>query len=282
MQLHDLFRAADGHWVTNRDLLRHLEDVHAPECDLLFVHSEMSLGVPNPDMGRRGLLEALIEVLWATGIRTIAMPTFTFSFCNGNPYDPQRSKSQMGALNEFFRASPESERSKDPLMSVAVSGADTSIISGLPHTSLGRGSTFDRLHHLGARVRFLFLGVSPAKCFTYTHYVEKCLEVPYRYDRKLTGNVVIGGAEQEETWTLFVRYAGVQPTTSMKFVDLMRGEGVMREVACGDSFISCIPEPAGYAAIENRLQHDIDYFLERPYPREQRDTQFHPNNMVAL
>ena len=282
MQLSNLFRAADGHWVTNQDLLRHLQDVHAPECDLLFVHSEMSFGAPNPDLGRRGLLEALIEVLRATGVRTIAMPTFTFSFCNGNSYDRQRSKSQMGALNEYFRALPDSERSGDPLMSVAVSGNDSSIIRDLPHTSLGGGSTFDKLHHLGARVRFLFLGVSPAKCFTYTHYVEKCLEVPYRYDRELTGAVAADGAEHDETWTLFVRYGGVQPTTSLKFVDLMRREGVMREVACGNSFISCIAEPAGYAAIENRLQQDIDYFLETPYPRGQRDKRFHPNNMVAL
>jgi aminoglycoside 3-N-acetyltransferase len=282
MQLRNLFRAADGRWITNQDFLQCLQDVSAPECDLLFVHSEMSFGSPNPELGRRGLLEALLEVLRATGVRTIAMPTFTFSFCNGTSYDKQRSKSQMGALNEFFRTLPESERSQDPLMSVTVSGSDMSIIRDLPHTSLGRGSTLDRIHRLGDRVRFLFLGVSPAKCFTYTHYVEKCLEVPYRYDRDLTGTVIDGEAAREETWKLFVRYGGVAPTTSSKFVNMMKSERVMQEVACGDSFIRSIAEPAGYAAVEGRLLHDIDYFLETPYPREYRDTEFHPENMVAL
>jgi len=282
MQQHNLFQSSNGLWITNRDFLECLRKVQAPECDLLFVHSEMSFGQPSADLGRRGLLEALIEVLQATGVRTIAMPAFTFSFCNGVPYDKLRSRSQMGALNEFFRVLPETERSSDPLMSVAVSGGDVSIIRDLPDTSLGRGSTFDRIHQLGDRVRFLFLGVSPAKCFTYTHYVEKCLEVPYRYDRRFTGTVIDEGTERDETWTLFVRYGGVVPTTSAKFVNAMRGERVMHEVACGDSFISSIAEPAGYKAVEERLLADVDYFLETPYPRERRDTDFHAENMVAL
>jgi aminoglycoside 3-N-acetyltransferase len=282
MQEHNLFQTADGRWISNRDFLQLLQEVKAPECDLLFVHSEMSFGIPNPELGRRGLLEALADVLRATGVPTIAMPTFTFSFCNGVPYDRHRSRSQMGALNEYFRALPETERSEDPLMSVAVSGRDMSIIRDLPHTSLGRGSTFDRHHDLGDRVRFLFLGVSPAKCFTYTHYVEKCVEVPYRYDRKFTGTIVDGDAERDETWELFVRYKGVEPTKSLKFVEAMRNEKVMLEVTCGDSFISSIAEPAGYRAIETRLLQDIDYFLETPYVRERLEKEFHAENMVAL
>ncbi|HSY49340.1 MAG TPA: AAC(3) family N-acetyltransferase [Thermoanaerobaculia bacterium] len=282
MQTHNLFKTSSGRWVTNVDFLKCLQAVKAPACDLLFVHSEMSFGVPSADLGRRGLLEVLIEALKATGVRTIAMPTFTFSFCNGVPYDRLKSRSQMGALNEFFRALPETERSQDPLMSVAVAGSETSIVRDLPHASLGRGSTFDRIHQLGDRVRFLFLGVSPAKCFTYTHYVEKCLEVPYRYDRQFTGMVIDGGLPREETWTLFVRYGGVVPTTSLKFVDAMRRERIMLETPYGDSVISSIGEPEGYSAVESRLLADIDYFLDTPYPRERSDKQFQAENMVAL
>jgi aminoglycoside 3-N-acetyltransferase len=282
MKLRNLFQSKNGRWITNEDFLQCLRDVRATECDILFVHSEMSFGVPSPDLGRRGLLEALLEILYATGAGTIIMPTFTFSFCNSASYDKQKSRSQMGALNEFFRQLPETERSLDPLMSVAVAGRDTSIIRDLPHTSLGSGSTFDRIHQLGNQIRFLFLGVSPAKCFTYTHYVEKCLEVPYRYDREFKGAIIDRDHQYEEAWKLFVRYAGVTPTTSMKFVDAMRNEQVMQEVACGDSFVSSIAEPAGYAAVGNRLLQDIDYFLEAPYPREARNTGFHAENMVAL
>jgi aminoglycoside 3-N-acetyltransferase len=281
MQTRSLFQSANGP-VTDGDFLQCLHDVKAVDCDVLFVHSEMSFGAPDPDLGRRGLLEALFEILISTGASTIVMPTFTFSFCNGVSYDRQRSKSQMGALNEFFRKLPETERSQDPLMSVAVYGRDHSIIRDLPHTSLGRGSTFDRLHGLGNRVRFLFLGVSPAKCFTYTHYVEKCLNVPYRYDRQFQGTIVDGEVEREEVWTLFVRYEGVEPTTSMKFVEAMRDGGVMLEVPCGDSFISSIAEPAGYSAVESKLLQDMDYFLEKPFSRKNQDTRFEACNMVAL
>ncbi len=55
--------------------------------------------------------------------------------------------------------------------------------------SLGEGSALDILHHMDS-VKFLFFGAEMADCFTYVHYVEKIMEVPYRFDMPFEGNII--------------------------------------------------------------------------------------------
>src|SRR5690242_20383372 len=104
----------------------------------------MSFGKPNPELGKTGLLQAVLETLQALGVPTLCVPTFTFSFCNGVAYDPAQSRSKMGVLNEYIRRLPEAERSIDPLMSAAVLGADHQVVRDLGHRSIGAGCTFDK------------------------------------------------------------------------------------------------------------------------------------------
>jgi aminoglycoside 3-N-acetyltransferase len=279
-----LFRARDE--VTTSDLLRCLESVGAGDCRLLYVHSEMSFGRPNPELGKTGLLQAVLDTLLELGVPTLCMPTFTFSFCNGVAYDVTQSRSKMGVFNEYVRRLPQAERSIDPLMSAAVLGADHQVVRDLGHHSIGERSTFDKIH-AAKNARFLFLGVGAAKCFTYTHYVEERLRVPYRYDRDFTGTIIDGehrDGEQrrEETYTLYVRYKGVVPEASTKFEDFLVQDGLMKKVACGDNFISSIAEPVAYDTIAGKLRDDAGYFLAAPAP-EHKDTRFElQGEMVAL
>lgn len=267
--------------VTTSDLLRCLESVGAGDCRLLYIHSEMSFGTPNPELGKSGLLQAVLDTLLELGVPTLCVPTFTFSFCNGVPYDVKQSRSKMGAFNEYVRRLPQAERSIDPLMSAAVLGEDRQVVRDLGHHSIGAASTFDKIHGLG-HARFLFLGVGAAKCFTYTHYVEERLRVPYRYDRELTGTIIEGDRRREDTYTLFVRYHGVQPESSTKFEDFLVQSGRMKKVACGDNFISSVAEPVAYEAIAGKIREDADYFLAAPYPPDRKDTRFEVHDMVAL
>jgi aminoglycoside 3-N-acetyltransferase len=274
-----LFRGRDE--VTTSALRRALEAVGAGDGRLLYVHSEMSFGAPNPALGKAGLLEAVLDTLRALGVPTLCVPTFTFSFCNGVAYDAARSRSKMGVFNEYVRRLPEAERSRDPLMSSAVLGADHAVVRDLGHHSIGAGSTFDKLHAAGD-ARFLFLGVGAAKCFTYTHYVEERLRVPYRYDRAFTGTVTDGDAARQETYQLYVRYHGVVPESTTKFEDFLVAAGLMKKVACGDNFVSSIAEPIAYDAIAGKIADDPGYFLAAPAPA-QRDTRFELHGeMVAL
>ena len=167
MKTLNLFQSGDGSWVTSATLLTILEKIKAPEASVLYIHSGLNFGTPNPDLGRKELLAHLYGLIASLGVPTICFPTFTFSFCNGEDYNVQTSRSRMGALNEYVRGLPETVRSEDPLMSSVVVGEDHDLVHNLGKDSIGTNSTFDKLHQRGSGVKFLFFGVTVSDCFTW-------------------------------------------------------------------------------------------------------------------
>ena len=277
----DLFRARDGRWVTDQQIRTALEDVGAPDAKVVYMHTELSFGAPNQRFSRKQLLAALYETLSGIKVPTLCVPTFTFSFCNGEAYDVQRSASKMGALNEYIRQLPNALRSSDPLMSVALVGEERDLASDLGHHSIGSGSTFDKLHSRRG-VKFLFFGASLSKCFTYTHYVEEREKVYYRYNRDFTGTIMDHGRPYRDTYSLFVRYRNVMPSTEGRLEKELTRSGALKLARCGDAAISCIDEPTAYATIVGQLRADVNCYLVKPYPGDCLDREFAAHDMVAL
>lgn len=277
---YDLFLKKDGSWFTKDDLLRKLIEVKAHQSDILYIHTDMSFGVPNPKFTKNDLLQIFLDVLLELKVPTLCFPTFTFSFCNQEEYSVLKSKSYMGALNEFVRKKPEAIRSKDPLMSVALLGENKDLVESIGRFSVGKDSTFDKLHS-ASNVKFLFLGVSAAKCFTYTHYIENCLNVPYRYDREFRGIVVDGEQKTEEKYNLFIRYKDVVPTSKNEYEQFLINNNYMLHSSCGNSTISCVDEKISFTTLCEKIHSNINYMLDSPYPNNlEKEFEFH--RMVAL
>jgi aminoglycoside 3-N-acetyltransferase len=269
--------------VTSQGLREALVSVGADQCSVLYVHSAMTFGTPASGLSRRDLLDRLVDVVRSLGVATVCMPTFTFSFCNGEPFDRQRSRSFMGALNEHFRLLSDAERSVDPLMSVAAMGADLDLVRDLGEQSIGANSTFDKIAHRDD-VRFLFLGVRPGACFTYMHYLEWKAQVPYRYDRAFTGEVTDGGTSTSVTKQLFVRYNGVVASdTSFDYEAQLLELGHLRDARVGASSVSCMPRTEAEHLYLELLASDPNYFITEPFDIDRVDQAFHPPRpMVAL
>lgn len=277
-----LFKTTRGDPVTGDDVRRALDQVKALDCQILYMHSGLSFGLPNPGLSRGELLAAVYQALRQLAVPTLCVPTFTFSFCNGEPYDSANSKSRMGMLNEFIRRQPEAIRSVDPLMSVAVVGRDRDLAENLGHASIGADSTFDRL---GRRpgVKFLFLGVRLGDCFTYMHYLEWVSGVAYRYDREFTGRIIHAGQTYEDTYRLFVRYHNVKPSTaSYGYEQMLIDRGLLAVAPLGDGFLSCVGEPEARAVYLELLRKNPNYFIERPFLPGEADRTFTAQDMVAL
>ena len=69
-----LFRASDGTWITSATLSRAIKETGAVDCDILYIHSGLNLGVPNPELDRHTILQSLFEVIMSLGVPTICMP----------------------------------------------------------------------------------------------------------------------------------------------------------------------------------------------------------------
>ncbi len=277
----NLFKLQDGSWITNQNLEEQLKKLGAQDCNVLFVHTALNFGIPNQALRPKELLAELLEILRRLNVETLCMPTFTFSFCNGKSYNPQTSKSQMGALNEYFRKQEGVLRSNDPLMSVAIEGKDTRLVTEIGHHSIGENSTYDMIHHTDG-VKFLFLGPRIGDCFTFMHYLEWLYEVDYRYSRTFRGSVIEGGKEAIEAYDLFVRYNGVFPNDkSFAYEDKMVAEGAAKRLKIGYGNISVVAEKEGTRYYRDCLIKDPHYFVDVNAPIKDR-TFILEKEMVAL
>lgn len=262
-----LFLAKDGKWVTNKSMIDSLLSIEADKCDILFIHTSLSFGQPNPQLKKKELLGELLKVIDNLRVRTVCMPTFTFSFCNGVNYDPAISASRMGVLNEFFRKQEGVIRSVDPLMSVALKGEDTDLVRKIGHESCGANSTYDMLRHRD-NVKFLFFGPKIGQCMTYMHYLEWLYGVEYRYNRTFRGLVTIDGQTKPEEYVLFCRYNGVSPSTGtfvfeQKMYDNHEafitnvGDGtisITEEKQAAKRYKACLDEnPYSFVDLENKV-----------------------------
>lgn len=277
-----LFTAKDGRQLTVQGLREALEGIGAHDCRVLYMHTGLSFGLPNPALRRSELLRAVYSTLRSLGVPTLCVPTFTFSFCNGEHYDVRKSRSRMGALNEFMREQPEAVRSVDPLLSVAMVGEDRDLVENLGHASIGENSTFDKLARRDG-VKFLFLGVPLGACFTYMHYLEWREKTPYRYERAFTGRIVNGAADYEDTYSLFVRYRNVHVSGgSFEYGQLLADRGLLRSTAFGDEFLSCVREPDARLVFSEVLHKRPDFFIQEPFSPATADKTFVAHHMVAL
>ena len=258
----NLFLTKSGQWVTNKSMLETLFSIGADTCDTLYIHTALSFGQPNPQLKKSALLGELLNVVKALDVRTVCMPTFTFSFCNGLDYNPATSASRMGVLNEFFRKQEGIIRSADPLMSVALMGEDKDLVTGVGHVSCGENSTFDKLRHRD-NVKFLFLGPKIGDCLTYMHYMEWLYTVDYRYNRIFRGNVTIGDKTSVEEYALFVRYKSVIPNTaSYDYEQKMYDNGTAFRAPCGDGTISIVDEKSASMEYKKCLDENPYYFVD--------------------
>ena len=199
-----LFKCKNN-YISNIDIVRNLEKIKAFDCKILYVHSEINFGMPNPILKKNQILKVLFNCIKKMGVPTICMPTYTFSFCNKEIFNVQKTKSKMGILSEFIRTKTKSSRSIDPLLSVCVYGKNKEIIKNLGKHSIGINSHFDKIHQ-SKNVKFLFFGPSVGSCFTYIHYLEKLMDAPYRYDREFSGTIINNSKKFIDNYKLFVRY----------------------------------------------------------------------------
>lgn len=278
-----LFKDYNQNWLTNIDLLNALKQIKADECDVLYIHSSLSFGMPNSELKRVDILKGIFDVLRSLNVKTICMPTFTFSFCNGLIYDPVQSKTKMGVLNDYFRKQDGVIRSRDPFLSVALLGADTDLVLGIGHSSCGANSTFDKIRH-SERVKFLFLGPKIGDCLTYMHYLEWLYSVDYRYERVFNGDICIDGNTAREEYSLFVRYNGVSPNVaSYVYEQRMYDKKMAQKINFGNGSISIVDKDNATVEYKKCLDENPYFFVNIEGEKLNKDKTFRlQSEMVAM
>ena len=277
----NIFQAINKEYVSKDILKKTLDLLKIYDTDYLYIHTAMSFGMPNPQLGRKKILEEIFNVFQEFKIKNICFPTFTFSFCNGESYNVQESKSKMGTLNEYARMLPNAVRSVDPLMSSVLIGEEIDLVKNISKSSIGKDSTFDKLHNK-ERVKFLFFGTKVGDCFTYMHYIEKMVNSSYRYDRIFEGQITDGLNTYNDAYDLFVRYKDIYAGDgSYVYEQMMIDRGISKRLEVGDSTITVLDEFNAYELYYDLISKTPNYFLD-PKSIFTFDKTFKVKNMVAL
>ncbi len=273
----------NGQHITGANLLDALRQLGAHECDVLYVHSGMQFGLPNIDIGKTVLLESVAGALMSLNVATIVMPSYTFSFCNGEPYDVEKTPSSMGALNEYLRIKHRWERSIDPLMSNILYGKHYYLIKDIGKSSVGDGSTFDLLAKSCLVVKFLFMGPRVHDCFTYMHYLEAVRKVPYRYDLEFTGVIQDKDRRYDDAYKLFIRDAGVNAGAGAKiYENIMIERGIARKKALGAGALTVVELTAARDTYLELLDMSPNFYIEEIFSSPNRSAFFKKRKMIAL
>lgn len=139
---------------------------------------------------------------------TIVIPTYTDYLKNGDTFRYGKSKPSTGAVSNRVLKRDDFIRTTDPLHSVAVWGRDTDqVLQMNDESTFGVHSVFNFLREKNAV--FLFFDVTIQQSFTFIHYVEERLDVPYRRFKKWHFKVEKDGETKNRKVLFHTRKFGV-------------------------------------------------------------------------
>lgn len=207
-------------WTVS-DFADALETLAVPAGGVVLVHSALLALGPSRDVAPRELPAALLDVLrtHCGGEGTFVVPTFTFAFCRGVPFDVSASPSeQMGSFTEHLRKHSASLRTSHPMQSFAAIGPLAQHLTEPDtHTAFMLGSSVHRLLEADATV--LLLGAS-VQNIALTHWSEERAGVPYRFMKSFRGGWRRSSDEPfvEREYAMFARDLDLDPASELSAV----------------------------------------------------------------
>jgi len=230
-------------WHYNKCMLvEALRRVGVMPGDVIFSHISLGrLGYAeegaNIEAACKVLLAAFQEVLEETG--TLLIPTYTYSIGKREIYDVQNTPSTIGPFTEFFRKLSGVIRSRDPMLAVSGIGPKAEeLLTDLPHTCYGKGSLYDRMRKVGAKICNIGISLYWA---TFRHHIEEMADVPFRFQKMFYGYIRDAGQLSHENWVYFAAplIDNCSPA-GMRLDKMARDQGISNVVKIGRSEIICI------------------------------------------
>jgi aminopeptidase-like protein/aminoglycoside N3'-acetyltransferase len=253
-----------GFDYNQEDLLKAICSVGVNRGDIVFSHVGMSkLGSPKELHEGKTKFDiiygAIREAIGPEG--TLFAPTYTYSFCKGEIFDPLETPSQVGYFGEALRKLKGAKRSVDPIFSVAGIGPQAEkLLENLPHDCFGTGSFLDRLGQVGAKQ--CNIGVS-LHFTSGMHYLEQLAKVPYRFPKLFSGYIKENGKLVKQTWLYAVLVLGKLGNPMYERIETdEQTRHLWLSAKVGLGHINCIGYRQLYDFLSSKLAQDPWYFFE--------------------
>jgi len=254
---------------TKSDIIDKLKKSGIQKDDSIFIHSNIGFfgRLENANNSKEYceiFKDAIFNVIGDNG--TLIVPTFSLSFCKNKTFDKLNTLSfECGIFSEFIRKEEKSLRSDDANFSIcAIGGKSNYFTNNVSEYSFGIDSFWDRLWQKNGKIcRF---NMSP-DYNTFIHFVERKLNVPYRYDKKFSGISIINGEEIEGKYFHFVHDLENSNLISnlSKLEQKCKEEGFLQTQILGKGQIVVISTKNVYEIIKKEIKNDSNFLIEGKY-----------------
>ncbi|CAM3484902.1 AAC(3) family N-acetyltransferase [Helicobacter sp. UBA3407] len=244
---------------TTRDLKEILQELEITQGDTLLVHTEsFRFGIPllPKAIFNQTLCQTLIESCGKRG--NVILPTFTYSFCQNEPFDLLHSKSKVGNLGDSLLQLG-GKRTSCPIFSCAVFGDLKEKLRDCKEV-LGKESIFDKL--LTQNGKILTFG-NQYVGYTFIHYLESLANVPYRFDKTFSGIFIDEKGEKMHRSVIYrVRHLGRKSELDYKKIaHFLLDLEILKVLKFGGGEIGIMESQKVAKAVLEVLAKDCEYFL---------------------
>ena len=133
---------------------------------------------------------------------TLVLPTYNYDFAKGKHFIYDKYNSQVGELSNFFLKKYMVKRSLDPIFSHAIKGKlERKLLKSEIKICFGKKSIFKKIHEHNFKI---FGFCCTLNSMTFLHYIEKKMQVKYRFNKKFISTFVKNHKKQKIELEYFV------------------------------------------------------------------------------
>ena len=224
-------------------------DVKSLLYDLMHHDDETDLNI---------LIDGIIDIIGEEG--SLVFPAFNWSFCGGTPFDYYRTPAKTGSLCKIAMARDDFQRTKHPIYSFVVWGADRDELCALENkSSFGNDSPFAYMVRKG--YRNLFIDKDLEHSFVFVHYAEQSvgnLHASYRYLKDFTADYTDeNGVTTKRTYDMNVRALDRDVTNVIyAFEDEFIEKGIMKRFFINDIEYKIIELDKSHPILQEDVRHN--------------------------
>jgi aminoglycoside 3-N-acetyltransferase len=247
---------------TENDIVRSLKKVGVKKNDIILCHSDVQkFGVPKCGLNKTKIVKmffrSFFKILGDNG--TLVFPTFTYSFCHNEIYNPKKNCSLCGFISNNIKVIKKFKIYPDPNLSFVIYGKHKNYLSTLvDKNSYGKNSLFAKFFDLKGKICNLNLNAGS----TFLHFLERKLNVNYRFDKKFKGKIIKNGKAIKDKFTIFSLYKNIKKESNFeKFTQYAIKKNYYKQSNLGRGKIGLINSVNCYKILEEKIKNDKNFLL---------------------
>ena len=246
--------------MINEEILKILQAQGIKKGDILLVSSDVTQlilklcgGVENFNRSIakkycNDIIDTLQNLIGEKG--TLLFPTYNWGWCKGKPFIYEKTLGETGALGNAALKRTDFKRTKHPIYSFAVWGKDKDKLVTLNNIdSWGLDSPFNYLYINHAKNLF----IDTNDFYTFTHFVEDCVKVPYRYMKSFKSQYIENNIMEEKVYNMYVRDLKINIGVNLGLLGFLENNYCLKFFKIFDLTCGIIDIYASFGIIKNDI-----------------------------